>query len=90
MAYVYTESELAEVISAYNNGTSLEVLAEKYNKSVASVRMKLVKQGVYKKAVIVKASSALPSTKSQGFPTTKGEILALYTRCLDSVGPAPY
>lgn len=90
MAFVYSETELTEIIVAYQSGTALEVLAEKYNKSVASVRMKLVKQGAYQKTTPVKAikTASVSATESASFPATKGEIATLYKECLDAVGPA--
>jgi Zn-dependent peptidase ImmA (M78 family) len=56
--FVYSEREISEIVAFYQQGTSLEVLAEKYNKSVASVRMKLVKLGVYQKQ-----AASTPSAK---------------------------
>lgn len=49
MAYTYTKDEWASIVMEYNADTPLEILAKKYNKSVASIRMKLVKAGLYKK-----------------------------------------
>ena len=49
MAFVYTEQEFDQIKSLYAQGTELETLAQQFNKSVASVRMKLVKAGLYQK-----------------------------------------
>ena len=75
--YVYTDSEVKEITEKYAQGISLEVLAEQYTKSVASVRMKLVKLGVYKKT---STASTTPS---------KSENVEVYNRCLADVGYAP-
>jgi hypothetical protein len=75
--FVYTESELKEIVAKYAQGISLEVLAEQYNKSVASVRMRLVKLGVYQKTGSASASA------------TKSENLETYKRCVADVGYAP-
>ena len=48
--FTYSESEVSEIVAKYAAGETLEVLASQYNKSVPSVRMKLVKLGVYKAA----------------------------------------
>jgi len=75
--FVYTDSEVKEIAEKYAKGIALEVLAEQYTKSVASVRMKLVKLGVYQKAI---TTSAAP---------TKSENLETYRRCVADVGYAP-
>lgn len=87
--FVYSDTEITEIVAKYTSGVSLDVLAETYSKSVASVRMKLVKLGVYQKAV-KPASTRTTSAdvpKSE-FPTTKSGILAYYKAVLNSVGPA--
>lgn len=48
--FTYSESEVVQIVAKYERGESLEALADEYNKSVPSVRMKLVKLGVYKAA----------------------------------------
>lgn len=58
--FVYSEQEIAEIVAKYKADVSIEVLADEYNKSVASIRMKLVKLGVY----VAKAASK-PSTTSK-------------------------
>jgi len=90
--FIYTDTELAEIIAKYNADISLEVLAQEYNKSVASVRMKLVKQGVYKKAALpvktTKATDTLPQFEKFQIATTKSGILAQFNSALKAVGPA--
>ena len=90
--FIYTDRELEEIIIKYNDNVSLETLAQEYNKSVASVRMKLVKQGVYKKAATAAKTSA-PGDKTQALAkfqiaTTKSGILAQFNHALNKVGPA--
>lgn len=74
--YTYTDSDVKEITEKYAQGITLEVLAEQYTKSVASVRMKLVKLGVYKKVV------------STGSAVTKSENLEIYNKCVADVGYA--
>lgn len=77
MAYVYTPQEWATIVMEYKAGTSLEVLAERFKKSVASVRMKLVKAGIYEK-----------QAKSSGSSVSKSEIMSAYKSALAAVGEA--
>jgi ribonucleotide reductase beta subunit family protein with ferritin-like domain len=74
--FVYTDSEIKEIVHAYSYGASLETLADRYNKSVASVRMKLVKLGVY---VAKKTASKAP---------TKTEINTEFEQAYRANGPA--
>jgi hypothetical protein len=86
--FTYTETETQEIVAKYQAGVELEVLAADYAKSVASVRMKLVKLGVYQKAT-TKASSKAATVvvaKSGEFPKTKSGILAYYKSCVAKVG----
>jgi hypothetical protein len=92
--FTYTETEVQEIVQKYQAGVELEVLATDYAKSVASVRMKLVKLGVYQKAS-TKVSNKLdgwrevisnPPAKSGEFPKTKSGILAYYKSCVGAVG----
>jgi hypothetical protein len=87
--FTYTETETQEIVQKYQSGVTLEVLATEYNKSVPSVRMKLVKLGVYQKAT-TKASSKSDTTvvveKSGEFPKTKSGVLAYYKLCVGKVG----
>jgi len=78
--FVYSEQDIKEITAKYQAGTTLEALAEQYAKSVASVRMKLVKLGVYQKS-----ATAKPSAKE-----ANAENLAVYKQCLASVGFAPF
>lgn len=58
--FVYTDQEITEIVAKYKANVSLETLADEYNKSVASIRMKLVKLGVY-----VAKSQSKPSTSTK-------------------------
>lgn len=84
--FTYTESDIQQIVEKYSSGVSLDVLATEYSKSVASIRMKLVKLGVYQKAVTAasKPRTAKPSAKA----VTKSENSALFFSCLSAVGPA--
>lgn len=53
--FTYTPAEVQEITAKYQAGTSLDQLAIEYNKSVASIRMKLVKLGGYVAKAAVKA-----------------------------------
>lgn len=59
--FVYTDSEIAEIVKKYKAAVSLEQLAAEYNKSVASIRMKLVKLGVY----VAKKTASTVQTKTE-------------------------
>lgn len=95
MAYVYTAQEFEEIKTKYAAGVSLETLAEDYNKSVASVRMKLVKAGVYQKAekpaASTKATSVAKTSSSSG-RMSKSALTGLAQRMrimLRDCGPSP-
>lgn len=86
--FTYTETDVQEIVQKYQSGVSLEILATEYSKSVASVRMKLVKLGVYQKATPTAKTKTTDSVTepSAGFPTSKSGILAYYKSCVDAVG----
>lgn len=85
--FTYTETEVQQIVEKYSSGVSLDVLATEYSKSVASVRMKLVKLGVYQKATTSSTSTkAVTTAKSGEFPKTKSGVLAYYKSCVDAVG----
>lgn len=85
--FTYTESEVQQIVEKYSSGVSLDVLAAEYSKSVASVRMKLVKLGVYQKATASTNSTKSATVAKTGeFPKTKSGILAYYKSCVNSVG----
>jgi hypothetical protein len=80
--FVYSDSEVQEIVAKYLQNIDLEVIANQYNKSVASVRMKLVKLGVYvaktKKAATDKATNSVaPATAKPLSVATKADKLAL-------------
>lgn len=83
--FTYTETETQEIVEKYSSGVTLDVLATEYSKSVASVRMKLVKLGVYQKANTSATKTAAPA-KSGEFPKTKSGVLAYYKSCVGAVG----
>jgi hypothetical protein len=62
----YSAEQTVEMVSAYvANPTkeTVELFAAKFNKSVASVRAKLVKEGCYKKAEYVSKAGETPVDK---------------------------
>ena len=83
--FVYSEQEIAEIVSKYKEGVSLEKLASDYNKSVASVRMKLVKIGVYK------SKSSTGTAKPKTTPASeRREREHQFDLAMMLVGPAPF
>jgi Zn-dependent peptidase ImmA (M78 family) len=88
--FTYSDNEVTEIVAKYQSGTTLEVLAAEYNKSVASVRMKLVKLGVYQKAVKTAVAKGTKTEKPTTKAASKTEIRELFYSCLASVGPAPF
>lgn len=93
MAYVYTVQEFDDIKQRYAAGETLELIQSVYStKSVASIRMKLVKAGLYTPATKTTTTKASGTTVVElepfAFPTAKGDIKALFKKCLDKVGPA--
>ena len=80
--FVYSDQDVQEITAKYQVGQSLEVLAVDYNKSVASVRMKLVKLGVYK------AATAKVTGTAKKTSTSKSQDLADFRSALALVGEA--
>jgi hypothetical protein len=90
--FVYSDSEIQEITAKYAEGISLETLAADYNKSVPSVRMKLVKLGVYQKATkptTTKTVSTITTTKKPA-STSKSAMLEDFKRAHAMVGDAPW
>ncbi len=92
MAYTYTEAEFAKIKELHLNGQTPDEIQVLFpDKSVASIRMKLVKAGVYTK-------TAKPATKLEAtiefkeakfsLPTTKAGIRAAFKAAHDAVGDA--
>lgn len=88
--FTYTDNEISEIVAKYQSGADLSVLAETYAKSVPSIRMKLVKLGVYQKNTSSKSKANTPAVKTGGFPKTKGELAVYYKAAHDAVGDAPF
>jgi hypothetical protein len=90
--FTYTESEVSEIVAKYAAGETLDVLALQYNKSVPSVRMKLVKLGVYR-AAKTSAPSAPGATEAKPKLTKREEDKAnklLFEDALYECGVAPF
>ena len=98
MAYTYTTEEFTEIARLYASGQSLVDIQSLFSdKSVASIRMKLVKAGLYvaaSKAVVRNQDStskgALPKLEATPRPTTKSGILLAYKTAEKAVGLAPF
>lgn len=91
MAYVYTQEEFDRISQLYQSGQSLDHIQSLFpDKSVASIRMKLVKAGLYQKpaatvkATLPRAASPSPAPK----PTTKAGYLAAFKTAHAYVGDA--
>jgi len=80
MAQVNYSAEMtAKIVSDYQNGVAVEAIAESIEKSVRSVRSKLVREGVYV------AKPKAKSTKVMG-PTKKELLKDLETTGFDVAG----
>ena len=86
--FMYTDSEVQEITEKYQAGVSVDSLAETYNKSVPSVRMKLVKLGVSQKPVKTAVTKTKVATAEKSAPTTKAEVQQLFARAMQLGGPA--
>lgn len=88
--FVYSDSEVTEITTKYVDGVSLETLAQDYNKSVPSVRMKLVKLGVYQKATKPAATTKTATTTAEKKKpsTSKSAMLEDFKRAHALVGDA--
>lgn len=90
--FVYTDAEVSAIIQQYKAGVSLEDMATKYNKSVASVRMKLVKLGVYVAKSAAKAVTATTTAKPKAAtaPRTKSAEKLAFKTAHGLVGDPPW
>ena len=80
MAQVNYSAEMtAKIVSDYQNGVAVEAIAESIEKSVRSVRSKLVREGVYV------AKPKAKSTRVMG-PTKKELLKDLETTGFDVAG----
>ena len=75
----YSAEMTAKIVSDYQNGVDVEAIAESIEKSVRSVRSKLVREGVYV------AKPKAKSTKVMG-PTKKELLKDLETTGFDVAG----
>ena len=75
----YSVEMTAEIVSAYQAGTSLDEIAETIGKSVRSVRSKFVREGVYV------AKPKVTARKVEG-PTKKELLRSLETTGFDVKG----
>jgi len=61
----YTAEATAKIIADYQNGVAVEAIAKNINKSVRSVRSKLVREGVYVATPKAKARKNDEPTKKE-------------------------
>lgn len=94
--YTYTDTEVQEISQKYLAGEALEALADAYQKSVQSIRMKLVKLGIYQPKA-AKKPSGTTTAKTQADPKPKLTAkqaakanLDLFDLMLFQYGPAPF
>lgn len=90
MPYTYNPGEIETIEAAYQQGVALEQLAQQHNKSVASIRMKLVKRGTYQKPAKPATTKTTATAQTKPQPTTKTEVLQAYKTALGWVGHAPF
>ena len=93
--YTYTDTEIQEISQKYLLGETLEALADTYQKSVQSIRMKLVKLGVYQSKAAKKPSSTTTKTQADPKPKLTAKQAAkanrdLFDLMLFQYGPAPF
>jgi hypothetical protein len=91
--YVYTQKEFEEISLLYQNGQSLDELASLFSKSVQSIRMKLVKAGLYTKTTNATPKVAAPKTATidaspQFNLNTKSGAKAAFKHAYGAVGEA--
>lgn len=86
--FTYSDTEISEITEKYLSGVSLDVLATDYNKSVPSVRMKLVKLGVYQKATKTTTTKIVGTVAKKPASTSKSAIVADFQRAHQLVGDA--
>lgn len=75
----YTDAQTVELVTAYTNNPSRELVeqfAEKFNKSVRSIVAKLSREGVYEKKEYVSKLGEKPVAKD-AFADSIGAILSL-------------
>ena len=61
----YSAEMTAKIVSDYQNGVAVEAIAESIEKSVRSVRSKLVREGVYVAKPKTKSTKVMGPTKKE-------------------------
>lgn len=71
MRQIFTEQDIAELVDAYQSGTTATALAERYGVHTSTIKKKLRKQGV-RRATMARhqVSDSLRSFKSSGSPSS--------------------
>lgn len=83
----YTAEQTAAMVADYQNGMSVEVLAEKMGKTVRSIVAKLSREGVYKKKEY-KTKTGEAVVKKDAHADAIGAILRLSEGEIDSLTKA--
>lgn len=83
----YTVEQTAQMVADYNQGTTVEAIAENLGKSVRSVVAKLSREGVYQKKVY-KTKTGEAVVKKNDHADAIGAILRLTEPEIDSLTKA--
>ena len=83
----YTPEQTAQMVADYNQGTTVEAIAENLGKSVRSVVAKLSREGVYQKKVY-KTKTGEAVVKKNDHADAIGAILRLTEPEIDSLTKA--
>jgi ABC-type phosphate transport system substrate-binding protein len=83
----YTAEQTVAIVTAYQNGETVEALAETFQKSVRSIVAKLSREGVYKKKEYVGKTGEKP-VKKDTTADAIGAILGLPENDIESLTKA--
>lgn len=83
----YTQEQTVAIVAAYQNGETVEALAETFQKSVRSIVAKLSREGVYQKKVY-KTKTGEAVQKKDATADAIGAILGLAENDIESLTKA--
>ena len=83
----YTPEQTAQIVNAYTNGETVEVIAKALGESVRSIVAKLSREGVYQKKVY-KTKTGEAVVKKDAHAEAIGAILKLAENDVDSLTKA--
>ena len=83
----YTQEQTVAIVAAYQNGETVEALAEQFQKSVRSIVAKLSREGVYQKKVY-KTKNGEAVQKKDATADAIGAILGLAENDIESLTKA--